>query len=247
MEKLMIEKSDQLLFSFFKTLSEQERKHIGLMGGWAVHYLLKSRNVVHVGSRDIDIFFDPKEINPKILEQKLERMGFHAHSSFRWVKIFHSESEEELRLEESKKHPIYNLSFIYFDIATPAKAQHSMPEPLLKKVFGKEKQFIKIKGIEVMIPSAKILVEMKLKSAPERSDAFKRAKDIADLYTLLDANSDIWETKEGARAKTRGLDSKLVKKFKGKLARFKLDGTITAAANMINASLDKIIELLEKI
>jgi len=193
MEKLMIEKSDDLLFKFFKDLNEKERTHIGLMGGWAVHYLLKNRDVVHVGSRDIDIFFDPKEISPKILEQKLERMGFHAHSSFRWVKIFHSETEKELHLEESKKHPIYNLSFIYFDIATPTKAQHSMPEPLLKKVFGKEKQFIKIKGIEVMIPSTKILVEMKLKSAPERSDAFKRAKDIADLYALLNSNSELWQ------------------------------------------------------
>lgn len=243
----MIEKSDELLLYFFKALSEQERKHIGLMGGWAVHYLLKSRDVVHIGSRDIDIFFDPSKIKPSALEYKLEELGFHRHSTFRWVKVFHSETEKELHPEESKKHPLYNLSYIYFDIATPTKLQHSMPEPLLKKVFGKEKEFIKIKGIEVMIPSAKILVEMKLKSASERNDAFKRAKDIADLYTLLDSNSDVWETKKGVRAKTKGLDVKLVEKFKGKLARFKLDGTIAAAANMINVNRDKITELLDKI
>ena len=34
MERLMVEKSDQLLFQFFKALGKQERKHIGLMGGF---------------------------------------------------------------------------------------------------------------------------------------------------------------------------------------------------------------------
>ena len=84
MEKLMIEKSDELLYEFFRKLKKNEIEEIGLMGGWAVHYTLKNKNVVHVGSRDIDIFFDPAKIKPKIVEEKLKGMGFHPHSTFRW-------------------------------------------------------------------------------------------------------------------------------------------------------------------
>ena len=174
-------------------------------------------------------------------------MGFHRHSTFRWVKVFHSETEKEMHPEESKKHPIHNLSYIYFDVATPTKMAHSMPEPLLKKVFGKEREFIKIGGVQVLVPSAKVLVEMKLKSAPERTDSFKRTKDIADLYALLEGNPDLWRVKNGVRIKPKGLDKKLAEKFKGKLAKFRLDGTIAGAANMVNVSQGKISAVLDKI
>ncbi len=243
----MIEKSDELLYAFFKNLAKKEIEEIGLMGGWAVHYLLKNKDVVHIGSRDIDIFFNPKKTKPKTIEEKLNKMGFNPHSTFRWIKIFHSETEKELGLEESKKHPIYNLSYIYFDIATPTKIGHSMPEPLLKKVFKKEKEHVKIKDIQVMIPSSKILVEMKLKSIPERTDSFKRTKDIADLYALLENNPKLWVVKNGQRKKTKNLDKKLVKRFKEKLERFEIDGTIAASSIILKIKQDKLTGLLEKI
>jgi len=229
----MIEKSDKLLYEFFRKLEKKEIEEIGLMGGWAVHYTLKNKDVVHIGSRDIDIFFDPAKIKPKAVEEKLKNMGFHPHSTFRWVKIFHSETEKELGLEESKKHSIHNLSYVYFDIATSVKIGHSMPESLLKKVFKKEKGHVKIKGIQVMVPSAKILVEMKLKSIPGRSDVFKRTKDIADLYALLNSHHELWLIKEGELVKAKGLDKRLVQKFEEKLERFKIDGTIAASATML--------------
>jgi len=247
MEKLMIEKSDEFLYYFFKSLKKREAEQIGLMGGWAVHYTLKNKDVVHIGSRDIDIFFDPAKIKPKAVEEKLKSMGFHPHSTFRWVKIFHSDTEKELDLEESKKHPIHNLSYVYFDIATPVKIRHSMPESLLKKVFRKEKQHVKIKDIQVMVPSLKILVEMKLKSIPGRSDAFKRTKDIADLYALLNNHHELWVIKEGEFVKTKGLDKRLVQKFKEKLERFKIDGTIAASATMLKTGQSQLADLLEKI
>src|SRR3989338_2445998 len=247
MEKLMIEKSDEFLYAFFKNLGKNEIDKIGLMGGWAVHYTLKNKDVVHIGSRDIDIFFDPAKIKPKAIEEKLKSMGFHPHSTFRWVKIFHSEPEKELGLEESKKHPIHNLSYIYFDIATPVKIGHSMQEPLLKNVFRKEKEHVKIKGIQVMVPSPKILAEMKLKSIPERSDAFKRTKDIADLYALLENNPSLWVVKNGQRIKTRSLNKKLAREFREKLERFRIDGTIAASATMLRIGQNQLTNLLEKI
>jgi len=247
MEKLMIEKSDEFLYAFFKNLAKSEIDKIGLMGGWAVHYTLKNKDIVHIGSRDIDIFFDPAKIEPKAIEEKLKRMGFHPHSTFRWVKIFHCETEKELGLEESKKHPIHNLSYIYFDVATPTKIGHSMPEPLLKKVFKNEKDHVKINDIQVMVPSPKILIEMKLKSILGRSDAFKRTKDIADLYALLENNLGLWFVKNGQRIKTKNLNRKLAKGFEEKLERFKIDGTIAASATMLKIGQDKLADLLEKI
>ncbi|MDO8634599.1 MAG: hypothetical protein Q7K34_04880 [archaeon] len=245
-EKLLIEKSEELLLAFFKELGEKERNDIGLMGGWAVHFLLKTHGVNHMGSRDIDIFFDPNKTSISIITKKLGQLGFWPHSTFRWVKIFHSETEKELSDEESKKHPIHNLSYVYFDIATPTPQQHAMPEPLLKKVFEKEKRFIEIHGTRVMIPTPKILVEMKLKSSVERTDLFKRAKDVADLYGLLNSNPEFWVYQKGQKAKTRGLNPKLVKKFKEKVRRFKIDGTTQLAAELIKTNENKITELIEK-
>ena len=247
MEELMIEKSGELLYRFFRDLKKKEPGHIGLMGGWAVHYALKNKGVVHVGSRDIDIFFDPEKTRLGAIEEKLEKMGFHRHSTFRWVKIFHSETGKELGLEASKNHPIFDLSYIYFDIAAPVKIEHAMPEPLLKKVFGGEKEYVKIRDIKAMVPSPKALAEMKLKSIPGRTDAFKRTKDIADLYALLENNLQLWVLEEGHRTKTRGLDKKLVQEFKEKLKRFKIDGTIAASATVLKINQNKLTDTLEKI
>lgn len=246
MDELLIEKSEELLYKFFSGLSEKERKQIGLMGGWAVHYLLENKGIEHIGSRDIDIFFDPKTTKPKTISEKLEKMGFAPHSTFRWMKIFHSETKKELSQEESKKHPIYNLSYVYFDTATPTKIKHTMPEPLLKKVLKKENRFVKFKGLQILVPSPKAMVEMKLKSSPQRTDSFKRTKDISDLYALVDAYEELWQTKKGERTKTKGLNKALLKKFKGTLSKFRIDGTIAGAVNMLNKDQNTIADLLEK-
>lgn len=246
-ERILFEKSEELLKEFFKGLDEKERKSIGLMGGWAVYHILKNKGISHIGSRDIDIFFDPKKITPDSVKQKLSKLGFHAHSTFRWVKIFHSETENELGLEESKKHPMHNLSYVYFDIAAPSKMDHSMPEPLLKKALSKENMIIKINGISVMVPTAKAIIEMKLKSSPSRTDSFKRSKDLADLYSLLENSPEVWETKDGTRIRAKPLDKKLVKKFKGKLERFRVDGSIASASSMLGTEQGKILALFGKV
>lgn len=246
-EKLLIEKSEELLVTFFRMLSEPERKQIGLMGGWAVYFLLQIQGVNHMGSRDIDIFFEPAKTKINIITKKLEQMRFHPHSTFRWTKIFHSETEKELSLEESKKYPIHKLSYVYFDLATATKHPHAMPEPLLKKVFKKENQTIEIHKIKVMVPTKKIMIEMKLKSSIERTDSFKRAKDVADLYGLLNSTPGFWIAKQGQRTKTKNLDPAIVKKFKEKIERFKTDGTIAYAASLLKTDENRITELLEKL
>jgi hypothetical protein len=99
----------------------------------------------------------------------------------------------------------------------------------------------------VMVPSPRVLIEMKLKSIPGRSDTFKRTKDIADLYALLDSHAELWAIKEGKRVKTKGLDKKLLRKFREKLERFKIDGTIAASATMLKTDQNNLTGLLEKI
>jgi len=246
-ESILFEKSEKLLAKFFKSLNRKEITSIGLMGGWAIHYILKSRGIAHIGSRDIDIFFDPATIDPKLIKKKLGEMGFHPHSSFRWVKIFHSESEKELGLEESKKHHLHNLSYVYFDVATPSKTSNSMPEPILAKVLKKENTLVKINGLSVMVPTPKAIVEMKLKSAPSRTDSFKRSKDLADLYAILKNFQELWEIKRGAIIKTKLVDKKLAKKFKTSLQRFRVDGSISEAASMLGINQEKITDVFEKI
>jgi|SRR3989344_1992930 len=235
----MIEKSDSLLKDFFRRLPPEDKQHVGLMGGWAVHYLVKGRGFPHMGSRDIDIFFDPKKIALRKVEGILGKMGFHRHSTFRWVKIFHSETEKELHPEESKKHPMHNLSYVYFDIATPSKMRHSMPEPLLKRVFAKEMGFVEVSGIRIMVPSARMLAEMKLKSIPERKDAFKRTKDVADLYAILNSHIELLGHKKFSR--------KSVKKFRERLPRFRIDGTLAGAVGMLGTSAENVAQVLENL
>lgn len=246
-ERILFEKSEELLVKFFNSLNERERKSIGLMGGWAVHHILKSRGIAHMGSRDIDIFFDPKAVKPGLLREKLSKMGFHPHSTFRWAKIFHSENEKELGIEESKKYPLYDLSYVYFDVAAPSKAGHSMPEPILEKVLKKENMLVKINGVGIMVPTPKAIVEMKLKSAVSRTDPFKRSKDLADLYALLENSPELWEIKGGARTGTKLVDKKPIKKFRKSLQRFRIDGSIAAASSMLGADQGKITSLFEKL
>ncbi|MFH0955234.1 MAG: hypothetical protein V1777_03965 [Candidatus Micrarchaeota archaeon] len=246
MERLMIKKSDELLRQFFLALSPNERMHVGLMGGWAVHYLLKREGKEHMGSRDIDIFIDPHTIKEKTLFEHLKKLGFQPHSTFRWSKFFHSETEQELSGEESKKHPSHNISPVFFDIATPVKTKHSMPEPLLKKVYAGQKETFSLSGVNVMVPSPKILVEMKLGSSIERPDPFKRAKDLVDLYNLLDCFSDLWAVNNNERIKVKNIPAKKIKKFKAKLDQFRTDGTLNDAATLARNTPARMYSLFQK-
>lgn len=90
-----------------------------------------------------------------------------------------------------------------------------------------------------MVPSAKTLIEMKLKSIPNRTDSFKRTKDVADLYDLLQTHRELIERKEISRP--------LVKKFKNKLEEYKTNGTISGAVAMLNTEEYRVNELLEKL
>ncbi len=61
MFELMAEYSERHLYEFFHSLEPSYRESIGLMGGWAAYLLLAKRGIKHLGSRDIDVFYNPKK------------------------------------------------------------------------------------------------------------------------------------------------------------------------------------------
>ncbi|MFH1752099.1 MAG: hypothetical protein ABH821_04145 [archaeon] len=245
-DKEMAEKSELYLCKFFKKLTAKELKSIGLMGGWAVHLLLHELDKTHIGSRDIDIFFDSKKISLKTISEKLNVLGFLPHSTFRWVKYFNRLTGKELTVEESKKIAIHELVPIYFDVSSYIKIKHSMFLPELKEVLVKENKIVNWKGIKIMVPTIKAMVELKLKSVVERIDSFKRAKDLADLYALTETDYSVWETKNNERFKLKKIDRKIIENFKQNLEMFRLDGSLNNVSTTLAVNINQIIAVLEK-
>lgn len=244
----MAKHSEKYLYDFFSALNATQRRDIGLMGGWAVQLLLAKLGVKHIGSRDIDIFFNPKKIAFDDLIGMIESRGFRPHSTFRWVKFVQISAGRELTEEESKRVPVFDIATIYFDVASPEKIDSRvMYMPILARVFLEEFETCDFKGLSVLTPTARILVETKLSSSLEREDVFKRAKDVADLFALLNYDNSNWELgKDGNRIRIKGVDRKLVDGFKVNIEGMIGDGTIINAGNMLKVDAEVIINLLRR-
>lgn len=244
----MIKHSEKYLYDFFSALGPAKRRNIGLMGGWAVQLLLTKIGVEHIGSRDIDVFFNPKKIEFDDLVEMIESSGFQPHSTFRWVKFVQISTERELTEEESKGIPAFDVATIYFDVASPEKIDpRVMHVPILARVFRGEFEICDFKGLSILTPTARLLIETKLSASLERGDVFKRTKDVADLFALLNYDNSNWEfDKEGNRVRIRRVDRKLVSNFKSNIERMIEDGTIINAGNMLKVDAEVIIDLLRR-
>jgi len=239
--------SEKYLYEFFKSLKPKEKRNIGLMGGWAVYFLLKKMDIDHIGSRDIDIFFNPEEISFQDLVKKVESQGFQPHSTFRWARYVQYSTQKELTETKSKKVPIYDLITVYLDISCPKKInKRIMYIPIIDKIFNGENILVKFRGLEILIPSSKIMMEMKLNSVTTRTDTFKREKDLTDIFSLVYYDDSNWYIKNGNRIRTEGINRKLIKNFQSKITNFTRDGTIINASKMIKVSPESIINLLKK-
>jgi len=105
------ELSEKETLSFFR--SAPSDGSVGLMGGWAVTYLLKKRKVDHIGSRDIDVFYHPSHVNYASISQLIRNSGFLPHSTFRWAKYFDARTGELISEKESKSLQYYDLVIVY--------------------------------------------------------------------------------------------------------------------------------------
>lgn len=247
MFEVMVQHSENCLRKFFGSLTVDERENVGLMGGWAVHLLLARIGVTHIGSRDLDIFFNPKKIKMGNLVKMVEDIGFIPHSTFRWAKFIQLSTERELSEEESKTLPAYDVEAIFIDVASPQDVNRRvMHLPILQRVFEGESERCTYQNLEILTPNVKVLIEMKLASASERKEAFKRAKDLADLYALLNHETSSWRLNEGGeRVSVVGFNPQLISGFKSKLEQMVREGSVTDAASMLKTGADVLIRLFE--
>ncbi len=244
----MVEHSERYLYEFFRHIEPKDKENIGLMGGWAAYLLLAKRRIDHIGSRDIDIFFNPNRITFEELVDRIEGSGFMPHSTFRWSKFVQISTGSELTEKESSRLPLHDVATIFLDVASPAKmGSEVMHSPVLAEVFEGDSEFCGFKDLEILTPSTRVMIEMKLHSTIEREDAFKRAKDIADLFALLNYDDSLWKfDEEGRRISTKGISGRARKEFKQSIDRLVAEGSVGQAANMLKLDEELIIQLLEK-
>jgi len=213
-----VEYSEKYLRNLFGKFQEEKLK-VGLMGGWAVHLLIQKKSKEHIGSRDIDIFFNPEETDPEKLIEIVEREGFRPHSTFRWALFIDRLQRKEVSEEESKGIPLHNLFTVYVDIFSSKDTgnSHILHEPLLTEVSA-EHELVEFNGLKIVIPTPTQLVKFKLKSVLEREE-YKQVKDLIDLFALI---TEFPETLEKIER-----DSELRNNFRTKLDKFVIDGLVS--------------------
>ncbi|MEA3343757.1 MAG: hypothetical protein U9Q92_06350 [archaeon] len=179
-----------------------------LLGGWAVYLHVnsnfkKARGRNYSGSRDIDLGFhmDTKWDKDHLKNSPFSRITRHLTcEGFEWqgsrlFKNYHTETERELTLEESKKLFTPSIFPLYIDpIVDSIHSQFSatfgfvpIDEPLLRYAFEDKRlrRNKKIFGTAVILPAPALLIATKLNSFPERDKDHKRIKDISDIFALL--------------------------------------------------------------
>jgi hypothetical protein len=238
-----ISKSEMI--QFFRSVPNKHKQSLGLMGGWAVNLLLQSRGVTHIGSRDIDIFFDPKQIDYESIATLIKDRRFLPHSTFRWIKYFHAESGKELSQTEATSVEQFNLVYIYLDLAAPAQLDHVLNEPLLTEVFAGKSEYCKIQNLDIMMPSIEIMTMIKIKSTPERTDSFKREKDLTDLLAMLRNVNSMWIIRNGVRIALQDhLRTEHVNFLKTSIKKYEVDGTLSNACYPIGININAALDIL---
>lgn len=198
-----------------------------LMGGWSVYLTVnesfkRATGRDYLGSRDIDLGF---HFNPRwkrkefknsplgIALTKIKAMGFE-EESFRFVKRYHRLEGRELTYDESQRLPQYDIFNLYIDILVDSKDPirfklagfKILDEPLLARVFaGKEYLKTELYKVDVLIPTPEILIKMKIKSFPDRTQDDKKTKDLTNICALLlySSYSPIGQTIQGKRIRQR--------------------------------------------
>lgn len=204
-----------------------------------MYYLVNDRfrEVVgrdYLGSRDIDLGFhidlnwskgefDNSAFNRSMA--KIKQMGFET-DSYRFVKRYHLSERRELTAEEKRKLPQYDTFNLYIDMLVDSDdpRRHELAgftvleEPLLNEIFEKKNCVEKtLFDVNIMMPSPELLIRMKVKSFPLRTQDDKRTKDLADICTLLlysGTNATILNDKSSVVAYSKALDKTTEEQWK---------------------------------
>ncbi len=156
-----------------------------VIGGWAAYYYVneeyrKAFGKDYMGSRDIDLFFDPskeEEFAKAVSEFGFEKNGL----PFRYEKVYHREQKKFIKPDYAKPEGIYNLIYIFLDVfsnkeTTKIRSWHDLAPLKLVK-------FYKIGKIN--LADIDTLIALKSHALFARDKADKENKDACDLYALL--------------------------------------------------------------
>lgn len=158
---------------------------ICLIGGWASYFYVNGKyrrafGKDYMGSRDIDIFFDPKkekEFLKVVNERGFTKNGFH----FRYEKIYDRESKVFVTQDQAKRKQLYDLIYIFLDLFSNEETKLLGSwwdiEPL-KKI-----SFIKIE--DFFVADIDTLIALKCTAIFARDKTDKENKDACDLYALI--------------------------------------------------------------
>lgn len=239
-----------------------------LIGGWAVHFHVNDKFKEeqardYIGSRDIDLGFKvdptwkPSEIKEKAVGRSLRKIEELSctKSRFGYEVNFHRETMNRLTEDDAKKLPMHQIFTVSVDILPDNQNLRNFEEafgfqppaePLLKHVFEKERAKILKEYVvwelsdSVFIPNPEVLAVMKICSLPDREKGHKRAKDLADLYSIL------WYTEpyEEIREKVESLapHEKLVR-----LEKSLNNEIFESAANLLRVEIDLIRSVINRL
>jgi len=241
--------SEKQMFSFFRSIPKELESSVGLMGGWAVTYLLENRNIKHIGSRDIDVFYDSASVTYETITELIALQQFEPHSTFRWAKFYDRRTGKQIPEDESKTVEQYNLITIYLDLAAPdAIGDHVMHEPLLRDVFAGKCERWYFQGRQILMPEIGIMVKIKIKTVPKRVDDYKRQKDLVDLVAILKNVQSLWLIDDGVTVQLReDLRDCHTLALKKELSRFSRDGTINVVAGTLGLDSNVVLEILRRL
>ncbi|MBI4980993.1 nucleotidyl transferase AbiEii/AbiGii toxin family protein [Candidatus Woesearchaeota archaeon] len=158
---------------------------ICLIGGWASYFYVNEKykrafGKEYMGSRDIDIFFEPKkekEFLKVINKRGFTKNGFH----FRYEKIYDRESKLFITLEQAKRKQLYNLIYIFLDLFSNEETK------LLGSWWDLEplKKISSVKIDDFFVADIDTLIALKCTAIFARDKADKENKDACDLYALM--------------------------------------------------------------
>jgi hypothetical protein len=157
---------------------------IALLGGWAVYLLVgkefrRATGKEYLKSRDIDIFVDSKA--EKEFLKAITGLGFVPSAyKFRYEVVYSREKKRIVPVSESKKHPVYDLVYVFLDVFSQNKTG-TLGSWVFPELENAERMIVD--GTPVV--DATHLLGLKIVSFFERDKTHKQYKDACDAYALL--------------------------------------------------------------
>lgn len=158
---------------------------ICLIGDWAFYFYVNEKykrafGKEYMGSRDIDIFFDPKK--EKEFLKVVNKRGFTKNGlHFRYEKIYDRESKSFVTPEQAKRKQLYDLIYIFLDLFSNKETR------LLGSWWdiGPLKNISSVKIEDFFVADIDTLIALKCTAIFARDKADKENKDACDLYALV--------------------------------------------------------------